>query len=192
MKLNIKKIGLVIISASLIGVAVTPTTTPVYATGRSKIVKINGIKMTMKEFERRLNKAKVVYYASREEIDKALKQGGKVKPSKKIKHSKKTGVRRVGIAPAVAAMAIPGVGEAVLTAGGVILIGGVALAAGSALYKKVVQLFAKNSGRYKMNKSNKEHRTHQSKRNRNKHQKGRKRVNNPEKKKLRKSWNHNK
>lgn len=192
MKLNIKKIGLVIISASLIGVAVTPTTTPVYATGRSKIVKINGIKITMKEFERRLNKAKVVYYASREEIDKALKQGGKVKPSKKIKHSKKTGVRRVGIAPAVAAMAIPGVGEAVLTAGGVILIGGVALAAGSALYKKVVQLFAKNSGRYKMNKSNKEHRTHQSKRNRNKHQKGRKRVNKPEKKTLRKSWKHNK
>ena len=181
-----------IISASLIGVAVTPTTTPVYATGRSKIVKINGIKITMKEFERRLNKAKVVYYASREEIDKALKQGGKVKPSKKIKHSKKTGVRRVGIAPAVAAMAIPGVGEAVLTAGGVILIGGVALAAGSALYKKVVQLFAKNSGRYKMNKSNKEHRTHQSKRNRNKHQKGRKRVNKPEKKTLRKSWKHNK
>ena len=98
----------------------------------------------------------------------------------------------MGIAPAVAAMAIPGVGEAVLTAGGVILIGGVALAAGSALYKKVVQLFAKNSGRYKMNKSNKEHRTHQSKRNRNKHQKGRKRVNKPEKKTLRKSWKHNK
>lgn len=190
MKLNIKKIGLVIISASLIGVAVTPTTTPVYATGKSKIVKINGIKMTMKEFERRLNKAKVVYYASREEIDKALKQGGKVKPSKKIKHSKKTGVRRVGIAPAVAAMAIPGVGEAVLTAGGVILIGGVALAAGSALYKKVVQLFAKNSGRYKANNRNKDHRTNRSKSNKNRHQRGQARKYKPEKKTLRKSWKH--
>lgn len=128
MKVNIKKFGFALVCASLLASAAAPATahvSTVSATSKSQTVKINGVKMTIKEFERRLNKAKVVYYASNEEIDKALKQGGrvsKVKTVKKIKGSKKApkaSASGAGVAaPVLALAAIPEVGTAVLITGG--------------------------------------------------------------------------
>lgn len=67
MKMNIKKIGLALVSVSLLSAAVSPTVIPAYAasTSKSKIVKIKGTKMTMKQFERKLKKAKIVNYTSK-------------------------------------------------------------------------------------------------------------------------------
>lgn len=120
--------------------------------------------MTMKQFERKLKKAKIVNYTSKKKIDMALKKGGKVKQSTKPMLLER------GAVPIVAAMTIPGIGKVVLTAAGVILVGGVVVSAGSVLYNKLAQLFAKYSGRYKGNKKKKDHRVHQSKSNKNRHQ----------------------
>lgn len=97
-----------------------------------------------------------------------------------------------GAVPIVAAMTIPGIGKVVLTAAGAILVGGVVVSAGSVLYNKLAQLFAKNSGKYKGNKKKKDHRVHQSKSNKNRHQNGQTRKYKSEKKKSRKNWKHNK
>lgn len=188
MKMNIKKIGLALVSVSLLSAAVSPTVIPAYvaSTSKSKIVKINGTKMTMKQFERKLKKAKIVNYTSKKKIDMALKKGGKVKQSTKPMLLER------GAVPIVAAMTIPGIGKVVLTAAGAILVGGVVVSAGSVLYNKLAQLFAKNSGKYKGNKKKKDHRVHQSKSNKNRHQNGQTRKYKSEKKKSRKNWKHNK
>lgn len=151
MKVNIKKFGFALVCASLLASAAAPATahvSTVSATSKSQTVKINGVKMTIKEFERRLNKAKVVYYASNEEIDKALKQGGrvsKVKTVKKIKGSKKApkaSASGAGVAaPVLALAAIPEVGTAVLITGGIILVGCTAIATGTRLYSKIKDKF---------------------------------------------------
>ncbi|BDR60345.1 hypothetical protein [Lactobacillus xylocopicola] len=119
-----------------------------------------------------------------------------VKKNKRNKKATKTGASGAGAvgaaAPALALATGSGFAPVVLTVGGTILVGLVALKAGSAAYRTAAQYFSKNSGRYKENKKIKEHRTHQSKHNRNKHQRGRRRVDKLEKKKLRESWKNNK
>lgn len=135
MKSTIKKLGLSLISISLLGSITAPTVPPtnIYAakTSKNKTITINGKKISRAAFTRKLKHAKVVYHVSKKQVNQILKK----KPADASAISTR-------FAPAIAATAfIPGIGEAALTVGGAIIIGGATIAAGSWLYINVYKNF---------------------------------------------------
>lgn len=136
MKSTIKKLVLSLISISLLGSITAPTVPPtnIYAakTSKNKTITINGKKISRAAFTRKLKHAKVVYHVSKKQVNQILKK----KPADASAISTR-------FAPAIAATAfIPGIGEAALTVGGAIIIGGATIAAGSWLYNKCIQKFS--------------------------------------------------
>lgn len=97
-------------------------------TGEEGTVTINGVTMTQAELLDKVNDMTISY--EDDNLDDIFNNTGKTGFMPKF-------------APAIAAVgSIPGIGEVVVTAAGVILIGGMVVKAGSALYNKAVELFS--------------------------------------------------
>lgn len=183
MKKSFKKIVILFSSLVFLSVPIVDTTTNAFAatktarTTRNKFKKkktkylvIKGIKISEARLLKKISHAKITYMA--DNIDEVLKN----------KTNGNDGDNQISprFAPVIVATAvIPGLGEIALTAAGAIIIGGIAIKAGSSLYKKCIQLF-------------KAHRSNKRKNTKKRHEHGEKRRNKKEKKKTKKGWKNHK